>query len=936
MLARPPVMMWCLQLTDTDASSFSDTVLPSTPESPGEMLVSPLGSADSVRRVGKMASPRLSGVSRLMKTPKQSGDRLKTQGARESPMMSGIKNLMKTPKVQKSPALEGLKKLVTTPKDVAVSPELDGIRKLVKTPKARKSVNLVGVRQLMKSPKAQKSPALDGLKKLVKTPKEAAGSPKLDGVRKLVKTPKVQKSPMLAGVKTLMRTPKSRKSPQLAGLKTLMKTPKQQKSPVLVGVKQLMKTPKLGPKSPDFVGLSEMLASPQAGGSEYLKGSRQKTVPKKKQDKEAAVVSGMPSPPVRGTRGRRLQKTLVEHVDVESDERLSTLSRGASGRKSSDGDEVVAVSRKVKLSKSGGEVADSLTGGKEVSVVVLARSPRGTAARKGRSHDRSQDASVTSTTTVPSLESAGAATSEDMPSSPHAARTRKKTSKSGKSEIIVDVSSSSETLAKSRRKPMKTSKETADDGIADQTPMRRKVIKTPKVSAAKTSTKTVSFVAAAKSPRRVRGGRVQSSESSTADGTQLILISDSEADDVGLKKPVQRKTARQGSMKTARPAGDKKSPVVRKLGSTVRAESPENVDVDDDVVLQSKGGRGAKKASAASSSENKVTRRGNQLVVKESLPAVENVKPQKGKESPIAATVGGGRRGKQRLIVHDESPPATEDHKVKSTPTRAQKRTRNTDKSQAGLSEQVEPVSAKSPVSTRKGKRQMVAKNIEKSPKNKERQIVHDEPQQTTEDHKTKSTPRGRKRARNVEKSPKNEENQAVAALTGKHRGKQDELEESVEYSKPKTPSRGRKRPQTTVDLVSEPVSKSRRQDAEDPLAVDQPMTAAKGKRQGKSSVSEPQEPVVQPDKSRKKTGAKSPVKKSGRGKGDKTVSIEVIDITSSASRKSDKRDSKLKDAGSSVKPKGRGKKNAAKVDVEIEKKAIISPPATRSKRARR
>jgi len=57
------------------------------------MFVSPLGSAGSSRS----ASPRLSGVSELMRTPKQK--------QRQSFDLVGVKTLLKTPKELKSPQL---------------------------------------------------------------------------------------------------------------------------------------------------------------------------------------------------------------------------------------------------------------------------------------------------------------------------------------------------------------------------------------------------------------------------------------------------------------------------------------------------------------------------------------------------------------------------------------------------------------------------------------------------------------------------------------------------------------------------------------------------------------------------------------------------------------------------------------------------------------
>jgi len=921
----------------TSASNLSDTVLPSTPESPGEMFVSPLGSAGPSRRVAGKASPRLSGVSRLMKTPKQT----KRQSADLSGLM-GVKQLMRTPKVQKSPSLGGVKKLVATPKDVAGMPELDGIRNLVKTPKPRKSTELMGVKQLLKTPKAQKSPALDGVKKLVRTPKDVALSPKLDGVRKLVKTPKAQKSPRLAGMKRLLKTPTTKKSPQLAGLKTLMRTPKQQQSPVLAGVRQLVKTPKSGPKSPDFVGMSEMLASPQTSGSVFLERSSQKSAPKKKRGKEVTSdVSAVPSPKTLETRGRKITKKTTERPEVEA-ESLSVRRRGA-GKSKSASEDHTAVSKKLKSSKpvADAEVAKSHNEVKQASVVISALSPKGSTSRKGKSRGRSEDASAASTKAVAASEETDVAVSKEKvtkATSTPVAKTRSKRqlvqneprtdedsmhivqqvgskrshaggkaiekSKSGVPEVIVDVSFSPKMPMKSSARGTKRSKKTADASVLsagtsmDQTvATRRNVVKTPEVAAAKKSTRNRTVTIVGPSPRHLRDSG-KASKPTTSVAAEMVMAADGTAKTGGRKK-TQQNVVTEDDVSIPQKVGSKNSRAARKPKNRVvidQADSSENVEVH--VAGQLKGSRGTKRVASPVSSNNKASGRGRrQAVVTESA---ENVTvQQKGQKSPAAVTVRGGRAGKRQFVT-DEPQPVPESTKLK-TPSKSQKRTQNADqRGNPVTSEQLQ--SAKSPVSTRRGKREITVKE---------------------------SLPA----AENVKMQEKGQKQPEAAAVAGRRRGKHDESLEVVEV---KVPSRSQKRPQA-VEPVEAPVSKSRKQHAEESLLVEQPIKrATKTKQRGKSSTSDLAEPIVQPDKV--KTGAKSPVKKSARKKVDKKLSIEVGENVANTSKKTGGRNAKkLKETDNLLKLKASEKKKEdAKVVVEIEKKVIVSPRATRSKRTKR
>jgi len=882
----------------TNASTLSDTVLPSTPEGPGEMYVSPLGKA----------SPRLSGVSRLMKTPRQkqrhsvdlSGLKslVKTPKTVKSPELSGVKQLMKTPRAQKSPASASgaTKKLLGTLEDVSGTPELDGIRKLMKTPKARKSMALDGVRQLMRSPKAQKSPALDGVRKLVKTPKDTARTPSLGGIRTLVKTPKVQKSPSLAGVKKLLKTPKPQKSPKLAGLKAMMRTPNQQQSPVLVGVRQLMKTPRAGPKSPDFVGVSEMLASPQADGFTV-------SVPKKKTGKKiSSPASRVLTPKARVTRGKKvLEKPTAKQLAL--DVSLSGRKRGTSSSHVADDD--VVVGKKPKLGKSGSEAAPR-SAGKEVSESIPAQSP---ASRKGRSRSRRQEAEGTEDSVSKDKKS-------KVSSSSHVAETRKKVSKRGTSEV-VDVNSSSETAVKSRAKSTKASKKAADLSTVpalDKTAVVR--LEAADIAAGKKSARHVTVVSPVSSPAGPRrGGRV--SKFRTANAAAVARDSVKEAQKVRGKKP--RTAGNQNDTLVIDQAESQEDNEVRVMSKVQKAAAPvsgaktavrttkgkeSHVDLAADKPTAARRGKSATsskkllddRSSVGSAKSPHSTRRGKRQVTVSLEPlsaAVIVEMQQKNKKSSTAATPAGERRRKHQL-VEEETQESVEDNTVKA-PSGGQKdqetargkgSKKPVQRGKPAASKQTEStpsssVPAKSPVTTRRGRRQ----------------VVVEEAVSVTD--KTKLQKKGQ------------EQPAAAARVAGGRRGKQGEPQPAVESSSVKTPSRTRKRAQTSDEVPDAPASK--RQRAEEAPVVEQPMKKAT-KPRGKSSA--PAEPLVQPDKSQRKAAARkqsqSVVKKAGKKPEQKQ---NVVDKLASSKTKKNKDENVL---------------------VEKNKASVVSPPATRSKRTKR
>jgi len=943
----------------TNASTLSDTVLPSTPEGPGEMFVSPLGS------VARKASPRLSGVSRLMKTPRQkqrhsvdlSGLKslVKTPKTVRSPELSGIKQLMKTPKAQRSlslgsamkltrtsedvsgtPELDGIRKLMKTPKprksvaldgieqlmktpkaqkslasgsgkkrigakkDVLGTPELDGVRQLMKTPKPRKSVALDGVRQLMKSPKVQKSPALDGVRNLVTTPKDSARTPKLGDIRALVKTPKSQKSPRLSGVKKLLRTPKPQKSPQVAGLKAMLKTPKQQQSPALEGVGQLMKTPKAVPKTPDFVGISEMLASPQSDG--FMDSVRQKSVPKKKSAKKvSSPASRVLTPKAPGTRAKKVLEKTTE-TQLAMDVSLSRRKKGASSSQLDD-DEVV-VSKRLKMGKSSTETTPRKprSGGKKVSESTSALSP---VSSKGRSRSRRQVVEETEVLV-------------SKASSTPVAKSRNKVSKSGPSEV---VSSISKATVKSHAKSAKVSKKAADlptvPGL-DKTAVIR--LDAFDITAAKKNARHITVVSPVSGPSGLsRGGRVSKPRTANVVGDSVkhalqdggkksrsarnqkaalvVDLTESEEDNevevrvVSKKKKgaasVSSKTKAKASVRTTKgkkspvdPTADKPIAALKgKLAASKQLASAPSKNLLDD---HSSGG----------SAHSPVSTRGGkrQVIVSEKpLPVVENVKTH-GKDKK-SSTAAGGRRGRQQLL-QEEALDAIEDNTVKSLSVgQVDQKTATGSKKPVQIGKraagkQIESTSsssvpAKSPVSTRRGRRQVVAE----------------------ETVPVAEMAKGQK---------KGKEQPAAARVAGGRRGKPDEPQPAVDSSSSiKTPARTRKRAQASDAVHDAPLHKQQR--AEEAPVAEQPVKKATKQRGGKSS--EAAEPLLQPTKPQRKTGAKKQSKSMAKKAGKKLEPKQkVVDNLPSYNQKQKKDETVL---------------------VEKNKIAVVSPPATRSKRTR-
>ncbi|XP_044155925.1 serine/arginine repetitive matrix protein 2-like isoform X7 [Bufo gargarizans] len=240
-----------------------------TPEGSGEMVVSPLNSANTTKR--KQYSR--DAVSRLLQSPASlelqseelSEETPKSQkGNRKSVGLSGVKRIMRTPKQKGAPVTDrhALGKMLRTPKE-SDSPRASN----------RRSANLevLGIDRLVKRPKQKGLPVEDftGIQRIVKTPKETV-QPVEDfaGVKRVMRTPKEKVQPVedMIGIKRLMATPKEKSQPveDMVGIKRLMRTPKVCGQPVedIIGIKRIMKTPKERGQPVEDIALNHLMNTP--------------------------------------------------------------------------------------------------------------------------------------------------------------------------------------------------------------------------------------------------------------------------------------------------------------------------------------------------------------------------------------------------------------------------------------------------------------------------------------------------------------------------------------------------------------------------------------------------------------------------------------------------------------------------------------------------
>ncbi|CAL9698925.1 unnamed protein product [Knipowitschia caucasica] len=290
-------------LADIDQSQMEPSVL-NTPEETGEMVVSPMSVASTMkgRRYNSEAVQRLlnddipsldvqpeSTEKAVPATPTPQMTEAKTGKITPTQKAESVKelNLVKTPQPE---CLSAVKRIMKTPQE-KVEPVEDLGGKLLRTPRQRlvpQEECLTGVKRIMETPAENSPPAEDLSGELLKTPPQKIDEPEcLSAVKTSMKTPDqevdqlecVSRSPQqkpeqqecLTGVKRIMKTPKEKYEPIDDIRGKLLQTPKQkvqQQEECLTGVKRIMKTPRerLPPVEKNF-GLKRLMQSPRLRGN---------------------------------------------------------------------------------------------------------------------------------------------------------------------------------------------------------------------------------------------------------------------------------------------------------------------------------------------------------------------------------------------------------------------------------------------------------------------------------------------------------------------------------------------------------------------------------------------------------------------------------------------------------------------------------------------
>ncbi|KAM7381874.1 hypothetical protein PAMA_012635 [Pampus argenteus] len=242
------------------ASVVEPSVL-NTPEELGEMIVSPLSVASSVkeRRYNSEAVQRLlngdeessfvSDTSALeihtdsgeqqctdskMMTPKQKPE--------QQECLTGVKRIMKTPR-QKAEPIEDIRgRLLKTPKQKPEQQEcLTGVKRIMKTPR-QKAEPIEDIRgRLLKTPKQkpEQQECLTGLKRIMKTPEQEA-EPLEDIQGELLKTP--EDADVTFDVVKELETPTHEEESENVPEMTDMKMPNLMSSPLVI--KKVTETPR--------------------------------------------------------------------------------------------------------------------------------------------------------------------------------------------------------------------------------------------------------------------------------------------------------------------------------------------------------------------------------------------------------------------------------------------------------------------------------------------------------------------------------------------------------------------------------------------------------------------------------------------------------------------------------------------------------------------
>ncbi|XP_054623033.1 proliferation marker protein Ki-67 isoform X2 [Dunckerocampus dactyliophorus] len=243
-----------------------------TPEEPGEMMVSPLTAASTVKagRYNKEA------VKRLLNDDEESSficdtSTLKTiYNPSEQQCTKMETSSVATPKQkpQLPESLTGVKRIMKTPRQNA-EPVEDLRGRLLKTPKQKPEQQecLTGVKRIMKTPKLKHEPVEDLRGKLLKTPKQKHEQQEcLTGVKRIMKTPKLKHEPVEDLRGKLLKTPKQKHEQQqcLTGVKRIMRIPRQKTEPIEDLRGKLQKTPRQKSEVADvsFSGLADLLETP--------------------------------------------------------------------------------------------------------------------------------------------------------------------------------------------------------------------------------------------------------------------------------------------------------------------------------------------------------------------------------------------------------------------------------------------------------------------------------------------------------------------------------------------------------------------------------------------------------------------------------------------------------------------------------------------------
>ncbi|CAJ1080802.1 proliferation marker protein Ki-67 isoform X2 [Xyrichtys novacula] len=318
-------------MRDLETPLVEPSVL-STPEEPGEMMVSPLSVSSTVknRQYNSEAVKRLldgeeesSFVSDAPTMENHSDEQQCTDS--ETTSVSTPKQKLELPD-----CLTGVKRIMKTPKQTA-EPVEDLRGRLLKTPKQKLEQQecLTGVKRIMKTPKQKAEPIEDLRGKILKTPKQKPEEQEcLSGVKRILKTPKQKVEPVEDIRGNLLMTPKQKPEQLecLSGIKRIMQTPQQEAESLEDLSVKLLETPKAPEASDAGVDAVEDLAETaiQEQESEDVFEETEMKTPKVKSAPQTPKETGAPVEDMIGV--ERLLKTPKEKSGpVEENFGIQTL-----------------------------------------------------------------------------------------------------------------------------------------------------------------------------------------------------------------------------------------------------------------------------------------------------------------------------------------------------------------------------------------------------------------------------------------------------------------------------------------------------------------------------------------------------------------------------------------------------------------------------------